>query len=149
MVLSGSKIFSEFDQDSIKSYNEKSKEENFLEVGIKYPEELHELHKDLPLLLEIPKIETLEKLAANLHDKNKYVIHMINLIQALNYGLVLKKFQRVIKFNQKAWLKSYIEMSAELKEKAKVFFFVKKNWSVIQFLQKPWKMWEKVDTSNL
>ena len=123
MVLSGSKIFSEFDQDSIKSYNEKSKEENFLEVGIKYPEELHELHKDLPLLLEIPKIETLEKLAANLHDKNKYVIHMINLIQALNYGLVLKKFQRVIKFNQKAWLKSYIEMSAELKEKAKVFFF--------------------------
>ena len=127
MVLSGSKIFSEFDQDSIKSYNEKSKEENFLEVGIKYPEELHELHKDLPLSLEIPKIETLEKLAANLHDKNKYVIHMINLIQALNYGLVLKKFQRVIKFNQKAWLKSYIEMSAELKEKAKVFFFVKKN----------------------
>ena len=126
MVLSGSKIFSEFDQDSIKSYNEKSKEENFLEVGIKYPEELHELHKDLPLSLEIPKIETLEKLAANLHDKNKYVIHMINLIQALNYGLVLKKFQRVIKFNQKAWLKSYIEMSAELKEKAKVFFFVKK-----------------------
>ena len=123
MVLSGSKIFSEFDQDSIKSYNEKSKEENFLEVGIKYPEELHELHKDLPLSLEIPKIETLEKLAANLHDKNKYVIHMINLIQALNYGLVLKKFQRVIKFNQKAWLKSYIEMSAELKEKAKVFFF--------------------------
>ena len=123
MVLSGSKIFSEFDQDSIKSYNEKSKEENFLEVGIKYPEELHELHKDLPLLLEIPKIETLEKLAANLHDKNKYVIHMINLIQALNYGLVLKKFQRVIKFNQKAWLKSYIEMSAELKEKAKVFLF--------------------------
>ena len=123
MVLSGSKIFSEFDEDSIKSYNEKSKEENFLEVGIKYPEELHELHKDLPLLLEIPKIETLEKLAANLHDKNKCVIHMRNLIQALNYGLVLKKFQRVIKFNQKTWLKSYIEMSAELKEKAEVFFF--------------------------
>ena len=75
MVLSGSKIFSEFDEDSIKSYNEKSKEENFLEVGIQYPEELHELHKDLPFLLEIPKTETLEKLAANLHDKNKCYSH--------------------------------------------------------------------------
>ena len=51
------------------------------------------------------------------------VIHMRNLIQALNHGLVLKKFQRVINFNQKAWLKSYIEMSAELKEKTKGFFF--------------------------
>ena len=41
----------------------------------------------------------------NLHCKTKYVIDIINLKQALNYGLVLKKFHRVSKFNQKAWLK--------------------------------------------
>ena len=34
-------------------------------------------------------------------------------------GLVLKKVHRVIKFNQKAWLKLYIEMNAELRKKEK------------------------------
>ena len=31
-------------------------------------------------------------LAANLHDKIKYVVHIRNLKEALNHGLVLKKF---------------------------------------------------------
>ena len=39
------------------------------------------------------KIEKVEKLVANLHDKTEYVIHMRNLKQALNHGLVLKKVQ--------------------------------------------------------
>ena len=47
------------------------------------------------------KIEIVEKLVANLHDKSEYVIHITNLKQALNQGLVLKKVNRVIKFNQK------------------------------------------------
>ena len=38
------------------------------------------------------KIEKVEKLVANLHDKTEYVIHIRNLKQALNHGLVLKKF---------------------------------------------------------
>ena len=38
------------------------------------------------------KIEKVEMLVANLHDKIEYVIHIRNLKQALNYGLVLKKF---------------------------------------------------------
>ena len=50
------------------------------------------------------KIEKIEKLAANLHDKEEYVIHIRNLKQALNHGLVLKNVHRVIKFNQTAWL---------------------------------------------
>ena len=44
------------------------------------------------------KIEKVEKLVANLHDKTEYVIHIRNLKQALNHGLVLKKVHRVIKF---------------------------------------------------
>ena len=47
------------------------------------------------------KIEKVEKLVANLHDKTEYVIHIRNLKQALNHGLVLKKVNRMIKFNQK------------------------------------------------
>ena len=35
-------------------------------------------------LLERMKIEVVEKLAANLHDKSEYVIHIRNLKQALN-----------------------------------------------------------------
>ena len=35
------------------------------------------------------KIEKVEKLEANLHDKAEYVIHIRNLKQALSHGLVL------------------------------------------------------------
>ena len=38
------------------------------------------------------KIEKLEKLVANLHDKTEYVIHIRNLKQALKHELVFKKF---------------------------------------------------------
>ena len=65
------------------------------------------------------KIEKVEKLLANLHDKTEYVILIRNLKQALNHGLVLKKVHRVIKFNQNAWLKPYIDMNIDLQKKAK------------------------------
>ena len=51
------------------------------------------------------KIEKIEKLVTNLHDKTEYVIHIRNLKQALNHGLVFKKGHRVIEFNQNAWLR--------------------------------------------
>ena len=65
------------------------------------------------------KIEKVEKLVTNLQDKIEYVIHIRNLKKALNHGLILKKVQRVIKFNQKAWLKPYIHMNTKLKQKEK------------------------------
>ena len=36
------------------------------------------------------KIEKVEKLVADLHDKTEYFIHITTLKQALNYVLVLK-----------------------------------------------------------
>ena len=42
------------------------------------------------------------KLVDNLHHKTEDVIHIRNLKQALNYGLVLKKVHKVIKFNENA-----------------------------------------------
>ena len=77
---------SQFNEGFIKKCNEESDERYFLEVDVQYPEKLHEPHNDLPFLPERMKLEKVEKLAANLHDQTEYVIHIINLKQALNYG---------------------------------------------------------------
>ena len=42
------------------------------------------------------KIEKVEKLVINLHDKTECVIHIRNLRGTLNHGLILKKNHRVI-----------------------------------------------------
>ena len=46
-------------------------------------------------------------------------MHVRTLKQALNHGLIL---QKCIKFNQKAWLKPYIDMNAKLRTEAKDYF---------------------------
>ena len=75
---------------------------------------------DLPFLLERMKTGKVENLVANLYDnrKRKYVILIGNLKQALNDGLVLKRVNRVIKFDQEALLKSYIMKKKEKKNKS-------------------------------
>ena len=65
------------------------------------------------------KLEKVEKLVANLCGQTEYVLYIINLKQELNYKLILKKVHRVIKFNEKAWLKPYIDMNTKLRQKAK------------------------------
>ena len=92
----------QFNEDFLKNYNEESDERYFLEVDVQYLEKFHNLHNDLPFLPERMKIEKVEKLVANLHDKNEYVIHIRNLKEVINHGLVLKKFHKVIEFNQNA-----------------------------------------------
>ena len=53
---------SEFNEDFIKSYNAESDEGYFLKVDVKYPENLHNLHNDLPFLPERMKIEKVKNL---------------------------------------------------------------------------------------
>ena len=103
---------SQINEDFIKSYNEQSDEGYFLKVNVQYLEKIHEIHDDLLFLPERMKIE---KFRTSLHDKTEYVIHLRNLKQAL----VLRKVPRVIKLNQKALLKSYIDMNTNLRKKAK------------------------------
>ena len=50
-------------------------------------------------------------------DKKEYILHIRNLKQALDHRLVLKKVHEVIKFNEKTWLKPYIDMNPELRKK--------------------------------
>ena len=54
------------------------------------------------------KLEKVENLVGNLHDKTEYATHIRNLKQALNHEFVLKKVHKIIKFKQKTWLKSYV-----------------------------------------
>ena len=102
---------SDFNEEFINNYNENSDEGYFLEVDIEYPKTLWRSHKDLPFLHERRKLEQVEKLAGSIGDKEKYVIHIRALKQALNNGLKLKKAHRVITLQQKAWLKPYIDMN--------------------------------------
>ena len=113
----------------------------FLEVDVQYLEKLHELHNDLPFLPERLQIEKVKELVANLHDKTEYVIHIRNLKQALNHGLVLNKIHRVIKFNQNPWLNPYIDFNTNLRKKMTLkLIFV--SWWIMQFLEKLWKIWK-------
>ena len=109
----------EINEEFIKNYNENDKKGYILEVDVKYPKELHDLHNDLPFLPERMEINKCKKLVCNLYDKKKYVVHIKSLKQALNHGLKLKKIHRVIEFNQKAWLKPYIDMNTELRKLAR------------------------------
>ena len=70
------KDISQFHEDFIKNYNKESDKGYFLEVDLQYLEKLHDLHNDLPYLPERMKIEKVEKLVANLHDKTEHVIHI-------------------------------------------------------------------------
>ena len=67
---------SQFKEDFIKNYYEEKHKEYFLEVDVKYLENVHDLHDDLPFLPERIKIEKVEKLVANSHDKTEYVINI-------------------------------------------------------------------------
>src|SRR6266536_357468 len=113
-----------------------------LEVNLKYPKELHPKHTDYPLAvesLEVPrewvspyneelvcknggKYLNTKKLVPNLYDKEKYVLHYRNLQYYLSQGMVLKKINRVILFDQKAWIKPYIELNTYLRTQATTVF---------------------------
>ena len=73
------------------------------------------------------KIGKIEKLVANLHDKTEFVIHTRNLKQACKSWISFEKNFIVMKFNQKVWLKSNIEMNTELRKKSKFFFKLMNN----------------------
>ena len=106
-------------EELIKNYNENSYKGYILEVHVKYPKKLHDLHSDLPFLPKKMKIDKCKKLVCDLRNKKKYVVHIKSLKQALNHGLKFKKVHRIIEFSQKAWLKPYIDMNTDLRKLAK------------------------------
>ena len=108
-----------FNEDFIRNYDGYSDKGYILEVDVEYLKNLHDLHSDLPFLPERVKVNKCYKFVCNLHDKNNYVVHIRSLKRALNHGRILKKVHRVMQFNQKAWLKEYIDMNTEVRKQVK------------------------------
>ena len=108
------------------------------EVDLEYPDELHHLHNDYPCAAEKIKVTdemlsdyckdikkkfkissgNVHKLIPTLNDKEKYVLHEKNLKLYLSLGLKLKEVHRVLIFDEKPWLKKYIDFNTEMRKKA-------------------------------
>ena len=80
-------INNEINEEFIKNYDENSDKDYILEIYIKYPRKLRDLHSDLPFLPKRMKIDKCKKLVCNLRNKKKYIVHIKSLKQALNHGL--------------------------------------------------------------
>ena len=69
-----------------------------------------------------PIVPKCKKLIPNLMDKKNYIIHYRNLKLYLKLGMRVTKVHRVVCFDQKPWLKSYIDFNTEKRAQAKSDF---------------------------
>ena len=67
-----------------------------LEVDLDYPQDLHNLHNDYPLVPERVKIWNVEKLILNLNNKTNYVVHYANFKLYESFGLKIQRFIEVL-----------------------------------------------------
>ena len=81
-----------FDENFIKNYDENSDIGYVFEKDVEYPKSFHKLRNDLPFLPERMEINKCNKLVCSVQDKEYYVVHIRALKQALNHGLILKKY---------------------------------------------------------
>ena len=96
---------SKFNENFIQNYDENCDRGYFLEVHADYPKNVFKSHKHLPLFAERKKLinahkyiisllskrkklEKVEKLVCGIEDKEKHIVHIRALKQALNHGLV-------------------------------------------------------------
>ena len=120
----GKKDVSKFDEEFIKNSDEDSDKGYIPKVDIEYPKDLLNIHGDLPFLADRKKIKKCNKFVCNTNDKENYVVHIRALKQALNHGLILKKLNTAIQFNQESWLKEYIDMHQyKINNRSKKWFF--------------------------
>ena len=102
----------------------------FLEVDLKYPSQLHELHNDYPLAPEKlgvskdmlsdyclsiaekcgVKVGDVAKLIPNLREKSCYVLHYRALQLYVSLGMVV---ERILRFGQSDWLKEFVLFNSE------------------------------------
>ncbi|XP_050062931.1 uncharacterized protein LOC126552279 [Aphis gossypii] len=103
-----------------------------LEVDVDYPKNLHKTHNDFPFLPlnECPPNSNVKKLLTTLLPKKNYIVHYKNLKQAISHGLKLVKIHRAIRFSQKKWMASYIELCTKMRTEAKNEF-EKEFWKLL------------------
>ena len=89
---------SKINEEFIKNYNDNSNKGYILEVDAK---KLRDSHSDIQFSPRRMKIDKCKKLVCNLQNKKKYVVHIKSLKQALNHGLKLKKFTKLLNLTKK------------------------------------------------
>ena len=129
----GFKWLKNVDEFDVMSINEKSPIGYFLQVELKYPDKLHELHNDYPLAPEklavsndmlskyckkiadryVIKVDDVKKIIPNLDNKTNYVVHYRNLQLYLPLGMKVTKIHRVLECKQSDWMKKYMDFNTE------------------------------------
>ena len=84
----------------------------------KVTEEIEKAHRKVYKAFNISQ-EPENKLIAIFQDKDKYVVSISTLKQALKHGLKLQEVHRVIEYNQSNWLKPYIDKNTTLRKGAR------------------------------
>ena len=113
-----------------------------LEINLRYPESLHDLHNAYPLAPDHLKIEedmlsptlrdilsatdmrhtTSTKLVSDLRDKTHYVTHYRCLQFYLAHGLELTKIHRIISFTQRPFMLPFVQYCNEQRRNAESDF---------------------------
>ena len=108
----------------------------FLEVDLKYPDNIKEKTKHFPFCPEKKKIDPdkyndylneikpqtytkSKKLLCDWTDKKKYLIQYRMLKFYARHGMVVEKIHEIISFKQSKWLESYISFNTQKRNKAK------------------------------
>ena len=102
-------------------------------MDLEYPKELHDKHNLYPLAPEHVQVNgdmlspfqrkyfqsirgCVRKLVPNLYSK--HVVHYRNLQLYANLCMKIKKFHRVMQFQQSCWMKPYIDLNTEKRKEA-------------------------------
>ena len=111
----------------------------FLEVDLKYPDNIKEKTKHFPFCPDNKKINPdkyndymkkikpkkytkSKKLICDWTDKKKYLIHYRMLKFYVRHGMIVVKIHEIISFKQSKWLESYIRFNTQKRNKAKNHF---------------------------
>ena len=108
----------------------------FLEVDLKYPDDIKEKTRYFPFCPENKKINPdkyneymnsikpekytkSKKLICDWTDKKKYLIHYRKLKFYVRHGMIVEKVHEIISFKQSKWLECYISFNTQKRNKAK------------------------------
>jgi hypothetical protein len=125
-------------KENIINMAEDSNQGCIFEVDLDYPIELHDLHKDYPLAPENREVGLEElspmmlylkeknqlhytktaKLCGTLNHKKNYKVHYRTLKLYLELGMELKKIHKILGFNQKPWMKTFVLKNVDFRQKA-------------------------------